>query len=102
MIGLIEKHRPELDSLCAKYGVVRLDVIGSAARGDFQDDHSDIDFVVEFSDLLPSNAADRYFGLLANLEDLFRRNIDLISYTAIRNPYFKQVVDRTRVPLYAA
>jgi predicted nucleotidyltransferase len=102
MIDLLEKHRPQLTALSAKYGVVRLDVIGSAARGDFREDRSDIDFVVEFSDLVPSNAADRYFGLLAGLEDLFERKIDLISYTAIRNPYFKQVVDRTRVPLYAA
>ena len=102
MIGLIEKHRPDLEALCAKYGVDRLDVIGSAARGDFREESSDIDFVVKFSDLIPSNAADRYFGLLADLEDLFDCKIDLISYTAIRNPYFKQVVDQTRVPLYAA
>jgi predicted nucleotidyltransferase len=49
------------------------------------------------------NAADRYLGLLVDLEDLFGgRKIDLVSYRAMRNPYFKQVVDRTRVLLYAA
>jgi hypothetical protein len=102
MIDLLEKHRPDFQALCAKYGVARLDVIGSAARTDFREADSDLDFVVVFSDLNPSNAADRYFGLLADLEDLFGRKIDLISYTAIRNPYFKQVIDRTRILLYAA
>ncbi|HET6252324.1 MAG TPA: nucleotidyltransferase domain-containing protein [Tepidisphaeraceae bacterium] len=102
MIAVLDQNRAELGALCAHYGVVRLDVIGSAARGNFRPDQSDIDFVVEFSNLTPQNAADRYFGLLADLEDLFSRKIDLISYTALRNPYFKQVIDRTRVSLYAA
>jgi predicted nucleotidyltransferase len=102
VINVIDEHRTQLASLCVKYQVVRLDVIGSAIRDDFRDDQSDIDFVVQFDDLTPANAADRYFGLLVDLEDLFGRKIDLISYTAIRNPYFKQVVDQTRVSLYAA
>jgi len=41
-------------------------------------------------------------GLLVDLEDLFGRKIDLVSYPAIRNPFFKQVVDQTRGSLYAA
>ena len=102
MIPVIDQHLPQLAALCAKYQVSRLDVIGSATRPDFRDAVSDIDFVVEFDNLIPANAADRYFGLLVDLEDLFNRHVDLISYTAIRNPYFKQVVDKTRVLLYAA
>ncbi len=58
--------------------------------------------MVEFNDLTVQNAADRYLGLMIDLEDLFGRRIDLVSYPAIRNPYFKQVVDNTRVTLYAA
>jgi hypothetical protein len=102
MLDLLEKHRREMDALCQKYDVARLDVIGSAARDDFREADSDIDFVVAFSDLTPANAGDRYFGLLAELEDLFGRKIDLISDTAVRNPYFRQVIDQTRVSLYAA
>ena len=102
MIELVEQYRDRLKSLCIRYDVTRFDVIGSAARGDFREADSDLDFVVQFSHLHPGNAADRYFGMLASLEDLFGRPIDLISYTAIRNPYFKQIVDQTRVQLYAA
>lgn len=68
----------------------------------FDADHSDLDFIVEFNHFTVANAADRYLGLLVDLEDLFARKIDLVSYRAIRNPYFKEVVDRTRVQLYAA
>lgn len=102
MVAQIEQHRPELLALCRKYGVRRLDVFGSATRSDFDPGRSDIDFVVEFNDFTVENAADRFLGLMVDLEDLFGRPIDLVSYRAIRNPYFKRVVDETRVPLYAA
>jgi predicted nucleotidyltransferase len=99
---IIDQHRSQLLALCRKYDVRRLDLIGSATRDDFDVAKSDLDFVVEFNDLTVQNAADRYLGLMIDLEDLFGRRIDLVSYPAIRNPYFKQVVDNTRVTLYAA
>jgi predicted nucleotidyltransferase len=102
MVDLIEQHRPQLSELCRKYDVHRLDLFGSALRTDFNSDHSDLDFVVEFHNFTIHNAADRFLGLMIDLEDLFHRKIDLVSYRAIRNPYFKQSVDKTRVNLYAA
>ena len=102
MNSLVEQHLSQLLDLCRKYDVRRLDLIGSATRSDFDPTKSDLDFVVEFNDFNVSNAADRYLGLLIDLEDLFKRKIDLVSYRAIRNPYFKQIVDQTRVMLYAA
>ena len=102
MNAIIERNLPKLLDLCRKYDVRRLDLIGSAAREDFDANRSDVDFVVEFNDFTVENAADRYLGLMIDLEDLFRRKIDLVSYRAIRNPYFKKVVDNTRIILYAA
>jgi hypothetical protein len=91
-----------LSELCRRYDVRRLDVFGSALSEHFDPDRSDLDFIVEFNQFTIANAADRYLGLMVDLEDLFGRKIDLVSYRAIRNPYFKEVVDRTRVQLYAA
>lgn len=102
MVDLIEQHRRELLELCRKYNVLRLDLFGSALRDDFDPEQSDLDFLVEFTDFTYHNAADRFLGLMIDLEDLFGRKIDLVSYPAIRNPFFKQAVDNTRVTLYAA
>lgn len=102
MIELIEQNRTRLFDLCRRYGVSRLDLFGSAASGRFNAASSDLDFLVEFNDLTVDDAADRYLGLLNDLEDLFGRPVDLVSTRAIRNPYFRQAVDRTRVTLYAA
>jgi predicted nucleotidyltransferase len=102
MLKLIEQHREQLAALCRRYGVRRLDLFGSATRDDFDLERSDLDFAVEFDDLAARGAADRYFGLLVDLQDLFGRRVDLVSVTGVRNPYFRQVLEETRVPLYAA
>jgi hypothetical protein len=102
MPPLIEQHRQRLTELCGQYRVRRMDLFGSAARGDFDPASSDLDFLVDFFDFTPENAADRYLGLLIDLEDLFGRKIDLVCASAIRNPYFRQVAEQSRVCLYAA
>ena len=102
MIHLIEANRPALERLCAAYRVARLEVFGSAAAGDFNPQSSDLDFLVEFHRSADISAADQYFGLLEGLQDLFRRNIDLVEAGAMRNPYFIKRVNESRRAVYAA
>ena len=47
MIADILSHREELRELCRRYHVRRLDLFGSAARGDFVPARSDLDFLVD-------------------------------------------------------
>lgn len=88
--------------LCRKHRVARLELFGSAATGRFDALHSDLDFLIEFVPLSPADRADAYFGMLAALQDLFHRDIDLVETAAVTNPYFKQTVDADRTVLYAA
>jgi len=46
--------------------------------------------------------AKRYFGLLAALESLFTRHVDLVEPEAIRNPYFLQGIQPSRTLLHDA
>lgn len=102
MIPDIERNRSELEELCKRFSVRRLEAFGSAATGRFQPETSDIDFLVEFEPPNGPGYADRYFGLLESLESLFQRPVDLVVASAIRNPYFRESVDKTRMLLYAA
>lgn len=102
MHRLIEDKREDLNRLCGRYRVHRLDLFGSAADGSFDPENSDLDFLVEFLPLRPGEHADAYFGLLDALETLFKRRVDLVMTRAIRNPYFLEAVNRRRVLLYAA
>ena len=80
----------------------RLELFGSAARGDFDPATSDFDFLVSFQKKCELSAADKYLGMLAALEDLFVRQIDLVDVSASRNPYFMAEALKCRVMLYAA
>ena len=103
MIRLIEQSRPRLTELCGQFHVRRLDIFGSATRADqFVPETSDLDFLVEFLETDAMNPADQYFGLLAELERLFGRRVDLVSAKALRNRYFIKSVEATREALYAA
>jgi uncharacterized protein len=98
----IDLKNQRLTELCRCYRVRRLALFGSALREDFDPAHSDLDFVVEFEALPVGAYADAYFGLLESLQDLFGRRVDLIVSSAIRNPYFRESVERSQAVLYAA
>ncbi|MEQ1891976.1 MAG: nucleotidyltransferase domain-containing protein [Planctomycetota bacterium] len=99
---MIEERRPELAALCRKYNVRRLELFGSAATGRFDPARSDLDFLVEFQDLSPSDYARSFFDLLHELEDLFARAIDLVTIRSLTNPYLLGEIERHRTLLYAA
>jgi uncharacterized protein len=102
MAPLIENHRAQIEALCRKYDVKRLELFGSAARGDFKPASSDADFFVEFLDYEKPTIADQWFGLLEDLEKLLGVKIDLVSPRTAKNPYFLEVANRHRITLYAA
>jgi predicted nucleotidyltransferase len=103
MIGLIEEKLRELSQLCVRYRVQRLELIGSALKGEkFDAEKSDIDFLVEFQPLKEGEYADTYFGLLEAMESLFKRHVDLVMVRAIKNPYFLESINKNRKVLYAA
>ncbi len=83
-----------------RYPVQRLAVFGSAVRDDFDPKRSDVDFLVEFGPTSPTEHADAYFGLLADLEALFGRHVDLVEAAALRNPYRRRDIEATQVVLH--
>jgi predicted nucleotidyltransferase len=93
-------HRREgLAALCLRFRVARLDLFGSAVTGGWHAARSDLDFIVTFRGA--DELADRYLGLAEGLEDLFACDVDLLTEKSIRNPYFRQSIDATRVLIYA-
>ncbi|MBR3744892.1 MAG: nucleotidyltransferase domain-containing protein [Bacteroidales bacterium] len=98
---LIRRNMAQIIALCEKYKVRDLYAFGSILTDKFND-KSDVDLVVIFDreSLSPLEYADNYFGLRFALEDLFRREVDLVEYEAIRNPYFKEEVDETKRVIY--
>ncbi len=74
-----------------KYGVKRIGLFGSYVRGTATA-ASDIDFLVELERL----TFDDYMGLAVFLEDLFKKDIDLVTPTSIKpgyKPYIEKEVE---------
>ena len=102
MNPIIEEKRKQLEELCRRHRVGRIELFGSATRSDFDSGKSDLDFLVTFQDLGFNEYADAYFGLLEDLQALFQRPVDLVTPSAIQNPYFRQAIESTRQLIYAA
>jgi len=103
MIVDITLHREELRELCRRFGVRRLDVFGSAARGDFDSARSDIDFLVEFA--AGEDDLARFLDFKQALEALLGRRVDLVDRKAIegsRNYIRKRHILTGAEPVYAA
>jgi predicted nucleotidyltransferase len=98
---IVTDHLDEVRALCEKYSVKRLTIFGSAVKGTFDPEKSDLDFAVEFLPHPdPLERGRYYFDLLLALQDLFDREVDLVSVRAIENPYFKVVLRLSQRPLY--
>lgn len=87
-----------LSEICARYGVSRLLVFGSVARGT-AGPGSDLDLLYELS-------PGRHLGWeIADLEDelavLFHRRVDLVSRTSVHEKLRARVLHEAK-PLYAA
>jgi predicted nucleotidyltransferase len=103
MIELVHQHKADLQSLCRRFGVRRLELFGSATSAGFDEARSDIDFLVEFEAQSPMGPFHQYFDFLLSIEKLLGRHVDLVEISAIRNPYFQRAIDQCqRTLLYAA
>lgn len=63
-------------------------------------DSSDIDFIVDFAPVDLAQYADNYYDLKFSLESIFDKPVDLLEEQAIKNPYFRKVVDNQRQLIY--
>ncbi len=83
MHAAIADYLTEVAALCREFGVARLDVFGSAARGaDFKPTLSDVDFLVTFEPAARNDLV--IFADFKNaLEHLLARPVDLVEREAI-------------------
>lgn len=79
MHPIIETHRQQILDLAAQHGVSDVRVFGSMARGD-SNDESDIDLLVTPN---PGTSLFALGGLLAEVEAMTGRRVDLVSARAL-------------------
>ncbi len=90
----VRTHRTEILRIAKRHGVTAVRVFGSAARNELRAD-SDIDLLIEVEgDTTPWFPG----GLVAELEALLGRRVDVVEAPALR-PALRDAVLREAVPL---
>ena len=101
MITAVPLDVPAIARACQMHGVRRLRIFGSVLGADFDQQTSDVDFLVDF---LPGRGGllHDYFQLKEDLERIVGRKVDLVDANAVRNPYFARTAFGSAEELYAA
>lgn len=102
ILNLVTTKRSEINTACKAHRVRRLVLFGSILRDDFDHHQHDVDLLVEFEEMPPSEHKDAYFGLLDTLTAILGKDVDLVEATAIRNPFVKRRIENEQVTVYAA
>jgi len=95
----IEKVKPEIERVCRRLPVKRLGLFGSALSKNFSQS-SDIDVLVIFDSSGNIDLFDKYFELKEQLEEIFKRDVDLVVDRKFKNPVLRESIDRTRIVIY--
>lgn len=91
----------EIKKICKTYDVKTMYVFGSACSDKFSD-NSDIDILISFKDISIEKYTDNYFKLHYKFEELFGRQIDLLTDNSLSNPYLIESIEETKQLVYAA
>lgn len=100
----LDSQREALAALCRRFGVERLEVFGSAARGtDFDPASSDADFLVVFG--READSMTNFLDFKEALEALLGRSVDLVDRQAVeesRNYIRRRRILEEAEPVYGA
>lgn len=99
MESLIKNHLPEIKNLFKKYDVKEAYLFGSAAKNNLTAE-SDIDFLINFSNKTDFESyGNNYFDLLYALQDLLKRDVDLIAEETLSNPFLIESINQSKIQL---
>ena len=96
----IQLYLPQILELFKKNKIKNAYFFGSVVTDNFND-KSDVDFLVNFNDgIEPLEKGELWWNLHDSLRDSLNREIDLVSESAIKNPYFLKAINETKVKIY--
>ncbi|MDB5202894.1 MAG: nucleotidyltransferase [Ferruginibacter sp.] len=95
----LETYTEAIIKLCETHKVKSLYAFGSVLTDNFNKE-SDIDLIVDFTNIAVEDYADNYFDFKFSLQDIFKRDIDLLEEKAIKNPYLRQSINKQRQLVY--
>lgn len=100
MHAILSDKLNEVKQILRQHKVSRAYAFGSVCTPNFTP-NSDIDFIVKFEDgLNPTEYTEHYFKAIYALEELLKRNVELVAEETMQNPYFIKVANLTKTAIY--
>lgn len=87
-----------IGDLCRRYRVAKLELFGSAARS--QGEVRDYDFIAHFENPDEPGICSRFLDFAEALEQSLGKPVDLLTPRMLRNPYFIEAVNASRIVVY--
>ena len=97
MVYSLEEIRKIAVPIAEKYGVQRIGLFGSYARGD-QNEHSDLDFLIQKGKM---RGLVQYMGFVLDLEDAFGCHVDVVT-DGIDDQSFLETIRKEEILIYEA
>jgi uncharacterized protein len=99
-ISTMDIPKRKIADFCRKWKVIEFALFGSVLSKDFRPD-SDIDVLVSFSEDVKWSLFD-IVRMQNELNEIFGREVDLVEKDAIRNPFRRHSILRSKKVIYAA
>jgi predicted nucleotidyltransferase len=96
----IKDHSSGFRTLCETHHVRSIYAFGSSTKSSFDVNSSDIDLVVDIDENDPIKRGNNLLDLWTKLEEFFRRKVDLLTPSSIKNPVLKMSIDQSKVLIY--
>ncbi len=97
----LEIPENQIEEFCLRWKIVELALFGSVLRQEEFRSDSDVDVLVTFAPDAQWSLMDKV-RMKDELKEIFGREVDLVSKSAIRNPFRRYEILRTAQVVYAA
>ena len=98
-MNIIDNHSKDIIALCKTHKVKSLYAFGSVLTDKFNNE-SDVDLIVDFQQIDVLDYGDNYYALKFSLENILKRNIDLLEHKALKNPYLIKTLNQNKKLVY--
>ena len=86
--------------LCDTHNIKYLYAFGSSTKEKFNDASSDIDLLIAIDNTNPLERGETLITLWDKFESFFKRKVDLLTESSIKNPILRKNIDNTKILIY--
>lgn len=96
----IKSQMQAFSELCKNHNVKYLYAFGSSVNEHFNENTSDINLLVEMNTEDPLERGEQLIDLWDKFELFFKRKVDLLTDSSVKNPILRKSIDQSKVLIY--